>query len=107
MGAWSPERLSASSYIAALHRLQLFQRLLWVLGFLAGFLCLLLGLGAWHTWRWVQSWVGGLGYFILLTPFSPLSPKPLKGNSQPSNFPSHPLQIWGSPPKSPLQFILQ
>lgn len=50
---------------------------------------------------------GGLGYFILLTPFSPLSPKPLKGNSQPSNFPSHPLQIWGSPPKSPLQFILQ
>lgn len=55
MGAWSPERSSASSYIAALHRLQLFQRLLWVLGFLAGFLCLLLGLGAWHTWRWVQS----------------------------------------------------
>ncbi|CAO2578706.1 Siglec1 [Lemmus lemmus] len=44
---------SASVYFGtrALHRLQLFQQLLWVLGFLAGFLCLLLGLGAWHTWR--------------------------------------------------------
>ncbi|XP_041526831.1 sialoadhesin [Microtus oregoni] len=42
---------SASFGTRALHRLQLFQQLLWVLGFLAGFLCLLLGLGAWHTWR--------------------------------------------------------
>ncbi|XP_052039614.1 sialoadhesin isoform X2 [Apodemus sylvaticus] len=44
---------SASAYIgtSALHQLQLFQRLLWVLGFVAGFLCLLLGLVAWHTWR--------------------------------------------------------
>ncbi|EGV92421.1 Sialoadhesin [Cricetulus griseus] len=44
---------SASAYFGtrALHQLQLFQRLLWVLGFLVGFLCLLLGLGAWHTWR--------------------------------------------------------
>ncbi|XP_040602252.1 sialoadhesin isoform X3 [Mesocricetus auratus] len=44
---------SASAYFGttALHRLQLLQRLLWVLAFLVGFLCLLLGLGAWHTWR--------------------------------------------------------
>ncbi|KAL1785989.1 Sialoadhesin [Sigmodon hispidus] len=44
---------SASAYFGtrALHQLHLFQQLLWVLGFLAGFLCLLLGLGAWHTWR--------------------------------------------------------
>ncbi|XP_055466457.1 sialoadhesin isoform X2 [Psammomys obesus] len=44
---------SASAYFGtgALHQLQLFQQLLWVLGVLAGFLCLLLGLGAWHTWR--------------------------------------------------------
>ncbi|XP_052580840.1 sialoadhesin isoform X2 [Peromyscus californicus insignis] len=44
---------SASAYFGtrALHRLQLFQRLLWVLGLLAAFLGLLLGLGAWHTWR--------------------------------------------------------
>ncbi|GAB1286915.1 Sialoadhesin [Apodemus speciosus] len=44
---------SASAYFgtSALHQLQLFQRLLWVLGFLAGFLCLLLGLVACHTWR--------------------------------------------------------
>lgn len=44
---------SASTYFGtrALHQLQLFQRLLWVLGFLTGFLCLLLGLVACHTWR--------------------------------------------------------
>ncbi|XP_034351829.1 sialoadhesin isoform X2 [Arvicanthis niloticus] len=44
---------SASAYFGtrALHQLQLFQRLLWVLGFLAGFLCLLLGLGACYIWR--------------------------------------------------------
>ncbi|XP_028610563.1 sialoadhesin isoform X2 [Grammomys surdaster] len=44
---------SASAYFGtrALQQLQLFQRLLWVLGFLAGFLCLLLGLGACHIWR--------------------------------------------------------
>lgn len=40
----------------ALHRLSLFQKLLWVLGLLAGLLFLLLGLGAFYTWRWVQSW---------------------------------------------------
>lgn len=42
--------------IPALHRLSLFQKLLWVLGLLAGLLFLLLGLGAFYTWRWVQSW---------------------------------------------------
>ncbi|XP_027622250.1 sialoadhesin-like [Tupaia chinensis] len=44
---------SASTYFGtrALHRLQLFQQLLWVLGLLAGLLLLLLGLGACHTWR--------------------------------------------------------
>uniref|UniRef100_A0A8C0WFA8 Sialoadhesin n=1 Tax=Castor canadensis TaxID=51338 RepID=A0A8C0WFA8_CASCN len=58
---------STSAYFGtrALHQLNLYQKLLWVLGFLAGFLCLLLGLGAYHTWRWVQSWVG-LGYPNLL-----------------------------------------
>lgn len=44
---------SASAYFGtrALQQLQLFQRLLWVLGFLAGFLGLLLGLGACYSWR--------------------------------------------------------
>lgn len=44
---------SAATYFGtrALHRLQLFQQLLWVLGLLAGLLCLLLGLGAYYTWR--------------------------------------------------------
>lgn len=37
--------------VTALQQLQLFQRLLWVLGFLAGFLGLLLGLGACYSWR--------------------------------------------------------
>ncbi|XP_027974474.1 sialoadhesin isoform X1 [Eumetopias jubatus] len=44
---------SASTYFGtrALHRLSLFQKLLWVLGLLMGLLFLLLGLGAWFTWR--------------------------------------------------------
>ncbi|XP_048078213.1 sialoadhesin [Ursus arctos] len=44
---------SASTYFGtrALHRLSLFQKLLWVLGLLAGLLFLLLGLGAFYTWR--------------------------------------------------------
>ncbi|OWK03509.1 hypothetical protein Celaphus_00007675, partial [Cervus elaphus hippelaphus] len=44
---------SAAAYFGtrALHRLQLFQQLLWVLGLLAGLLFLLLGLGAFYTWR--------------------------------------------------------
>lgn len=44
---------SAAAYFGtrALHRLQLFQQLLWVLGLLAGFLFLLLGLVACYTWR--------------------------------------------------------
>ncbi|XP_042639519.1 sialoadhesin [Orycteropus afer afer] len=44
---------SASTYFGArvLHRLQLFQQLLWVLGGLAGILLLLLGLGACYSWR--------------------------------------------------------
>ncbi|DAA22990.1 TPA: sialic acid binding Ig-like lectin 1, sialoadhesin [Bos taurus] len=44
---------SAATYFGtrALHRLQLFQQLLWVLGLLAGLLSLLLGLGAYYTWR--------------------------------------------------------
>ncbi|XP_006874914.1 PREDICTED: sialoadhesin [Chrysochloris asiatica] len=44
---------SASTYFGtrALHRLHLFQQLLWVLGALAGILFLLLGLGALYAWR--------------------------------------------------------
>ncbi|XP_047398424.1 sialoadhesin isoform X1 [Sciurus carolinensis] len=44
---------SASTYfgVRALHRLHLFQWLLWFLGLLVGCLCLLLGLGAYHNWR--------------------------------------------------------
>ncbi|XP_004840788.1 sialoadhesin isoform X1 [Heterocephalus glaber] len=44
---------SASAYfgVSALHQLHLFQWLLWVLGLLAAFLCLLLGLGAYYVWR--------------------------------------------------------
>ncbi|XP_010609300.1 sialoadhesin isoform X4 [Fukomys damarensis] len=44
---------SASAYfgVSALHKLHLFQWLLWVLGLLAAFLCLLLGLGAYSVWR--------------------------------------------------------
>ncbi|XP_030894149.1 sialoadhesin [Leptonychotes weddellii] len=44
---------SASTYFGtrALHRLSLFQKLLWVLGLLVGLLFLLLGLGAWYVWR--------------------------------------------------------
>ena len=42
--------------VPALHRLSLFQKLLWVLGLLVGFLFLLLGLGAFCAWRWVQNW---------------------------------------------------
>jgi len=44
---------SASTYFGtrALHRLSLFQKLLWVLGLLVGLLFLLLGLGAWYAWR--------------------------------------------------------
>jgi hypothetical protein len=58
-GAWSHGCPSEHLlHVTALHQLNLYQKLLWVLGFLAGFLCLLLGLGAYHTWRWVQSWVG-------------------------------------------------
>ena len=41
--------------VLALHRLHLFQQLLWVLGLLAGLLFLLLGLGACYAWRWVWS----------------------------------------------------
>ncbi|XP_062932438.1 sialoadhesin [Cynocephalus volans] len=43
---------SASTYfgVRALHRLHLFQQLLWILGLLVGLLFLLLGLGACHTW---------------------------------------------------------
>uniref|UniRef100_A0A8C6QAS8 Sialoadhesin n=1 Tax=Nannospalax galili TaxID=1026970 RepID=A0A8C6QAS8_NANGA len=49
---------SASAYFGtrALHQLQLFQWLLWVLGFLAAFLFLLLGLGAWHAWKKRRSY---------------------------------------------------
>lgn len=44
----------------------------------------------------------GLGYFILLTPFPPLSPKSLEGNSplqnsQPSNSPFPALSKFGDP----------
>ncbi|KAM7125926.1 sialoadhesin isoform 1-T3 [Molossus nigricans] len=44
---------SASTYFGtrALQRLHLFQQLLWVLGLLAAFLFLLLGLGACYAWR--------------------------------------------------------
>ncbi|XP_032714970.1 sialoadhesin isoform X1 [Lontra canadensis] len=44
---------SASTYFGtrALHRLSLFQKLLWVLGLLLGLLFLLLGLGAFYAWR--------------------------------------------------------
>ncbi|XP_007117475.2 sialoadhesin [Physeter macrocephalus] len=44
---------SAATYFGtrALHRLHLFQQLLWVLGLLAGLLFLLLGLGACYAWR--------------------------------------------------------
>ncbi|KAK2505525.1 hypothetical protein MC885_019762, partial [Smutsia gigantea] len=44
---------SASTYFGprALHRLRLFQKLLWVLGLLMGLLVLLLGLGACCAWR--------------------------------------------------------
>ncbi|XP_039719769.1 sialoadhesin isoform X2 [Pteropus medius] len=44
---------SASMYFGtrALSRLHLFQKLLWVLGLVAGLLFLLLGLGACYTWR--------------------------------------------------------
>lgn len=44
---------SASIYFGtrALHRLHLFQQLLWLLGLLAALLLLLLGLGACYTWR--------------------------------------------------------
>ncbi|XP_075420056.1 sialoadhesin [Tenrec ecaudatus] len=44
---------SASTYFGAraLHRLHMFQQLLWVLGVLAGTLFLLLGLGAYFAWR--------------------------------------------------------
>ncbi|XP_048204837.1 sialoadhesin isoform X2 [Perognathus longimembris pacificus] len=44
---------SASAYFGtrAARRLQLFQQLLWILGFLVSFLSLLLGLGACYTWR--------------------------------------------------------
>uniref|UniRef100_H0WI58 Sialoadhesin n=2 Tax=Otolemur garnettii TaxID=30611 RepID=H0WI58_OTOGA len=44
---------SASTYFGttALHRLRLLHQLLWGLGLLAGFLVLLLGLGACYTWR--------------------------------------------------------
>ncbi|KAM5177258.1 sialoadhesin [Callospermophilus lateralis] len=44
---------SASTYfgVRALHRLHVFQWLLWVLGLLLGCLCLLLGLGACYNWR--------------------------------------------------------
>ncbi|XP_023574391.1 sialoadhesin isoform X2 [Octodon degus] len=44
---------SASAYfgVSALHQLHLFQHLLWVLGLLAAFLSLLLGLGAYYVWR--------------------------------------------------------
>nr|XP_023405825.1 sialoadhesin isoform X2 [Loxodonta africana] len=44
---------SASTYFGtrALHRLHLFQQLLWVLGWLAGVLFLLLSLGACYAWR--------------------------------------------------------
>ncbi|XP_029773546.1 sialoadhesin isoform X2 [Suricata suricatta] len=44
---------SASTYFGtrALHRLSLFQMLLWVLGLLLGLLFLLLGLGVFYVWR--------------------------------------------------------
>ncbi|XP_057358779.1 sialoadhesin isoform X3 [Manis pentadactyla] len=44
---------SASTYFGtrALHRLHMFQKLLWVLGLLMGLLVLLLGLGACYAWR--------------------------------------------------------
>lgn len=44
---------SASAYFGtrALHQLRLFQQLLWVLGLLAGFFGLLLGLGTCYVWR--------------------------------------------------------
>nr|XP_045013688.1 sialoadhesin [Jaculus jaculus] len=50
---------SASTYFGtrALHRLQVFQQSLWILGFLAGFLCLLLVLGACYSWRGRRSHV--------------------------------------------------
>ncbi|KAM5245845.1 sialoadhesin [Ctenodactylus gundi] len=44
---------SVSTYFGprALHQLNLLRQLLWVLGLLASFLCLLLGLGAYYIWR--------------------------------------------------------
>ncbi|KAM8775389.1 sialoadhesin isoform 2-T4 [Rhynchonycteris naso] len=44
---------SASAYFGtrALHRLHLFQKLLWFLGLLSGFFFILLGLGAFYIWR--------------------------------------------------------
>uniref|UniRef100_A0A5F9DBU1 Sialoadhesin n=1 Tax=Oryctolagus cuniculus TaxID=9986 RepID=A0A5F9DBU1_RABIT len=49
---------SASAYFGtrALHQLRLFQQLLWVLGLLAGFFGLLLGLGTCYVWR--SDWGG-------------------------------------------------